>query len=583
MKGESQMKKYAALILAMLMLLTTACQSGGTTAQSEASASSPQQKTEEQAEASKEEPTALAQSEEEQEKSAETEESSQEVSVYPLSDELVTLTYWGPDISSNNSALPTYQDITAYDFWSFVEEQTGVHLDMTIVSMMSEAEQLGLQLASGDYMDLMAINETQVSGGMTALLDQEIATDIAPIVQTDMPNYYSYISANEECMKLSYNDEGQMAGTRSWAEKYVPNQGLVIRQDLVDAMGLEMPTTIDGLHDTLTAMKTEYSLGAPMWLSSSGQNSLSIVGAMGSCGYAGDRGSTTDHLYVDDGQVISALTSDAYRDYLELMHQWYEEGLINSDFATNTDMDAPTGAMLSGDTVVINAMYGQALSIQNSLAADHPEAQLYALPTPVKNPGDTNSFVNTTPLSNTSWRVITTACEDPQLAARYIDWWYTRDGFLTANYGTRDLSYTLDADGTPKYADAVTNNSFGIDAASAVEAYVTTNPVFGLVAMDRTVYLADAQWVDDMIEIWTEQTSSENVLPSGVTLTAEETQQVTAALGDITTAASTETLKFIMGARDFDTWGDYCQNINAMGLEDVVAVYQDAYQRYLAR
>ena len=577
------MKKYAALILAMLMLLTTACQSGGTTAQSEASASSPQQKTEEPAEASKEEPTALAQSEEEPEKSAETEKSSQEVSVYPLSDELVTLTYWGPDISSNNSALPTYQDITAYDFWGFVEEQTGVHLDMTIVSMMSEAEQLGLQLASGDYMDLMAINETQVSGGMTALLDQEIATDIAPIVQTDMPNYYSYISANEECMKLSYNDEGQMAGTRSWAEKYVPNQGLVIRQDLVDAMGLEMPTTIDGLHDTLAAMKTEYSLGAPMWLSSSGQNSLSIVGAMGSCGYAEDRGSTTDHLYVEDGQVISALTSDAYRDYLELMHQWYEEGLINSDFATNTDMDAPTGAMLSGDTVVINAMYGQALSIQNSLAADHPEAQLYALPTPVKNPGDTNSFVNTTPLSNTSWRVITTACEDPQLAARYIDWWYTRDGFLTANYGTRDLSYTLDADGTPKYADAVTNNSFGIDAASAVEAYVTTNPVFGLVAMDRTVYLADAQWVDDMIEIWTEQTSSENVLPSGVTLTAEETQQVTAALGDITTAASTETLKFIMGARDFDTWGDYCQNINAMGLEDVVAVYQDAYQRYLAR
>lgn len=583
MKGESQMKKYAALILAMLMLLTTACQSGGTAAQSEASASSPQQKTEEPAEASKEEPTALAQSEEEPEKSAETEESSQEVSVYPLSDELVTLTYWGPDISSNNSALPTYQDITAYDFWSFVEEQTGVHLDMTIVSMMSEAEQLGLQLASGDYMDLMAINETQVSGGMTALLDQEIATDIAPIVQTDMPNYYSYISANEECMKLSYNDEGQMAGTRSWAEKYVPNQGLVIRKDLVDAMGLEMPTTIDGLHDTLTAMKTEYSLGAPMWLSSSGQNSLSIVGAMGSCGYAEDRGSTTDHLYVDDGQVISALTSDAYRDYLELMHQWYEEGLINRDFATNTDLEANTGAMLSGDTVVINAMYGQALAIQNSLAADYPDAQLYALPTPVKNPGDTNSFVNTTPLSNTSWRVITTACEDPQLAARYIDWWYTRDGFLTANYGTRDLSYTLDADGTPKYADAVTNNSFGIDAASAVEAYVTTNPVFGLVAMDRTVYLADAQWVDDMIEIWTEQTSSENVLPSGVTLTAEETQQVTAALGDITTAASTETLKFIMGARDFDTWGDYCQDINAMGLEDVVAVYQDAYQRYLAR
>ena len=28
-------------------------------------------------------------------------------SIYPLSDETVTLTYWGPDISSSNTALPT--------------------------------------------------------------------------------------------------------------------------------------------------------------------------------------------------------------------------------------------------------------------------------------------------------------------------------------------------------------------------------------------------------------------------------------------------------------------------------------------
>ena len=504
-------------------------------------------------------------------------------SVYPLSEETVTLTYWGPDISSNNTALPTYSNLEAYDFWPFVEESTGVKLDMTIVSMMNESEQLNLVLASGDYMDLMAINEAQVSGGMTSLLDQEIATDIAPIVETCMPNYYAYISADQECMKLSYNDEGQMAGTRSWAEKYVPNQGLVIRQDLVDEMGLDMPNTVSGLHNVLTAMKSEYNLSAPMWLGSSGQNSVSIVGAMGSCGYAGDRGSTTDHLYIEGGNVVSALTSENYKTYLELMNQWYTEGLINADFATNTDMDAATSSMLNNQTVVINAMYGQALSIQNSLEMDNPNARLYALPTLVENEGDTNPFVNTTPLSNTSWRVITTACKDVELAARYIDWWYSEDGFLTANYGTRDLSYELDTNGTPKYADAVINNSFGIDAASAVEAYVTTNPIFGLIAMDRTVYLAGAQWVDDMMGIWTQQSSSEQVLPTGVTLTANETQQVTAALSDITTAASTETLQFIMGTKDFSEWDSYCAKLEAMGLGNILEIYQTAYERYLAR
>lgn len=573
-------KCMAAMLAAVLVLaLFAGC---GTTGDPASSAAQPESAVSEATEAPAETPAAETPAEPvEEEEPASAEEP--EESIYPLSDELVTLTYWGPDVSSNNTALPTYQNMSVYDFWPYVEEQTGVHLDMTVVSMMEESTQLSLTLASGDYMDLMAINESLVSGGMTALLNQEIATDIASVVEEYMPNYYAYISADEECLKLSYNDDGQMAGTRSWAEKYVPNQGLVIRQDLMEEMGMELPTTISGLHDALAALKNEYDMDAPMWLGSSGQNSVSIAGAMGSPGYSGDFGSTTDHFYVEDGKVVSALTSDSYRDYLELMSQWYSEGLVNADFATNTDMGAATTSMLNHETAVINAMYGQALSLQTSLNVDNPDAQLYALPTPVEKDGDVNPFVNTVPLSNTSWRVITTACEDQELAARYIDWWYTRDGFLTANYGTLDLSYTLDADGTPKYADAVVNNSFGIDAASAVEAYVTTNPVFGLVAMDRTVYLAGAQWVDDMMEIWVEQCSNEQVLPTGVSLTAEETEEVTAALSDITTAASTDTLQFIMGTKSFDQWDSYCGNLESMGLSDVLAVYQTAYDRYLSR
>ena len=127
------------------------------------------------------------------------------------------------------------------------------------------------------------------------------------------------------------------------------------------------------------------------------------------------------------------------------------------------------------------------------------------------------------------------------------------------------------------------NNSFGIDASSAVEAYVTTNPIFGLVSMDRTVYLAGEQWVDDMMTIWVEQTSSDQVLPTGVSLTSEETEKVTTALSDITTAASTYTLQFILGDVDFTQWDSYCAEIEAMGLAGVVSVYQNAYERYNAR
>ena len=112
---------------------------------------------------------------------------------------------------------------------------------------------------------------------------------------------------------------------------------------------------------------------------------------------------------------------------------------------------------------------------------------------------------------------------------------------------------------------------------------MTTNPIFGLVSMDRTVYLAGEQWVDDMMTIWVEQTSSDQVLPTGVSLTSEETEEVTTALSDITTAASTYTLQFILGDVDFDQWDSYCAEIEAMGLAGVVSVYQNAYERYNAR
>ena len=201
-------------------------------------------------------------------------------SIYPLTDETVTLTYWGPDISSSNTALPTYSNLEAYDFWPFVEKSTGVKLKMTIVSMASESEQLNLVLASGDYMDIMAINESQVSGGMTSLLNQDIATDIAGIVEEYMPNYYDYISADEDTLKLSYNDDGQMAGTRSWAEYYVPNQGLVVRQDIMEDLGIEAPNTIDELHDLLTAFK-DYGMDAALWLGSSGSELREYRGCSG--------------------------------------------------------------------------------------------------------------------------------------------------------------------------------------------------------------------------------------------------------------------------------------------------------------
>lgn len=569
------MKKLLTLLMVLALVLTMLAGCGNSASSSE-SVSAPVGSSAAVSEPA--EPSAPETAEQEP-SAAETEEVE---SVYPLSEELVTLTYWTPDNSTSNTVLPTYGDMSSYSFWTYVEEQTGVHLKLDVVSMANESEQLNLRLASMDLTDIMAVNESLVAGGISALVADDLIVDIAASVEDDMPNYYAFISGDDTRMKLAYDDSGNMPGIRAYAEKYVPNQGLMIRQDLAEEQGLALPTTIDELHDVLAAFKNAYDMESPLWMGTSGQNSVHIAGALGTIGFAQDMGSSTDHLYLEDGQVVSSLNKEGYRDYLELMHQWYEEGLFSKDFAVQTDMDAANTSILNNQTAVFNSMYGQALTIQDSLQADNPNAMIYAIPTPVENAGDENSFFSESPLSNSSWRVISYNCEDVDLALKYIDWWYTEDGFRTGNYGVEGESYYVE-DGTPYYSELVTDNEWGIDATSAVEAFITTNPVFGLVSMDRTVYLAGADWVSEMLDIWMEQRSDENVIPSGVALTTDETEEVSAILSDISTYASTEILKFIIGSRDISDWDSFVSDVEGMGLEEVLSVYQTAYERYLAR
>lgn len=503
--------------------------------------------------------------------------------IYPLSQELVTITYWGPDQSSSNSALPTYGNIDAYDIWGYVESVTGVHLDLTVVSRSMENEQLNLMLVAGDYTDIMGINASMVSGGLSYLLNENIITDLVGYVQDYMPNYYSFICQSEEKLKLSYDDDGHLYGTRAFAEYYVPNQGLVVREDLVKELNLEMPTTIDGLHEVLTAFKTEFGMDSPLWMGTGGQNGKHIVGAMGSIGFPADFGSISDHIYQKDGVVGSGLLDDGYLDYLKLMNQWYNEGLFLSDFATQTDMEASNTYVLNGETGVFSAMYGQALAVQNSLQSINESAALYAIPTPVKNAGDENPYFNFSPLPNSSWCTVSSSCSEFLLTLRYMDWWFTDDGYYTANYGVEGLSYKFDNNGKPYYTELITDNEWGIDAASAIEAYVLNNPVIGVVAMDRSVYLVGEDWVTEMLDIWVEQANDSCSLPTGVTLTTQESEAISSIIGDTATYATENILKFISGDKDFSEWESYKAGLMNLGLQDVIDTYQAAYNRYIAR
>lgn len=66
---------------------------------------------------------------------------------------------------------------------------------------------------------------------------------------------------------------------------------------------------------------------------------------------------------------------------------------------------------------------------------------------------------------------ITTSCKNPELAARWLDFQYSKEGVLLNWYGIEGKTYTLDANGNPVFMEMITNPGEGVVAQDLLQKY----------------------------------------------------------------------------------------------------------------
>ena len=67
----------------------------------------------------------------------------------------------------------------------------------------------------------------------------------------------------------------------------------------------------------------------------------------------------------------------------------------------------------------------------------------------------------------------------------------------------------------------------------------------------------------------------------GGALNTDESDKVNQFYGDIKTYIQESVLEFVTGTRSLDEFDAYVEHIKDMGIDDVTACWQDAYERYL--
>lgn len=551
-------KKLVALLLSLALVLSLgAC--GGNGESSTSSEASPSSTTEESG-------AAAESGDESQAETAETGEFQ-----LPIVDEPTTLSYFVADDS--NAAIMT-TDWNDNEFYQEMERRTGVHLEFEMVSSADYQTNFNLMIASGNLADMIYVGASYYAEGVDAAIDDGYFLDLTDLVDEYMPNYERIRTSDVQYELLSTTDSGRLGAVYELRQsKQGPWLGLWIRQDWLDDLGLETPVTFDDYHEVLTAFKNEKGATAPLILNFSGSD--------------GEFGTMSGGLNVlnswqldETGKVNFGPYMDAWKEYVTIMHQWYTEGLIDPDFMATDERTADMAKVVTGASGLFAALY--TMPSVYEAASEDPNMNLAPVNPPVMNEGD-EGHIRLRDSYTSGNTAISADSENWEVALRWLDYLYTDEGALLANYGVEGDTFEFDENGEPVFTDKILNNENGWTMTQTVASYLC--PSAGIANWsDWTRELAGVPEKDQACyDVWSEF-SDDWRLPSSVTLTQDESTERAALYADISTIVKEQTAQFISGALDIESnWDAYISALEASGMERAIEITQAAYDRYLAR
>ena len=496
----------------------------------------------------------------------------------PLTDTKENLKLW---MRWENEFISSPSEIKAVQV---MEEQTNVHIEYVTATALEAGEKFGLMIASGDLPDIMFNSTTAYNGGLSALVEDGIIIDMTDLIQKYMPNYRGILAENDDIRRdvtsddgrqmaacsISRNDEGYNA-ERAW-------YGLVVRQDWLTELGLEHPVTIDDWTVMLRAFRDEKGASAPLTVASNGSNAgHSFASAYG----------VTTGLYLDGDTIKFGPAQMAYKDWVDQMASWYAEGLLDPNF-----MSAGFAAGIMADSGNVATNVHGAFTTINGLTGDvfkfmgfptDEDFYVTGVQNPVLNKGDVAQYRNANTCATTIGCMITTPCKNPELAAKWIDYQYSHDAMVLNNYGIEGETYYIDDAGVYHLTDMVLNNEEGLTYSQVLCLNTMAGPgncygIYNWGRLDDTV----VGEVDNCMSVWSKDGTS-MIIPSFITLTIEESEIYSKYYVNIETLAQEKTVKCIMGADTTDNYEEFIEELYGYGLQEVLDVYQAAYDRYRAR
>lgn len=354
------------------------------------------------------------------------------------SGDVIELTFYNADGQEDPWTDPVAQAIT---------EKTGIQLK-TSYPISQNDETVPLMIAEQNYPDLIF-----AKGDAGSLIDAGALIDMTDLIEEYGPNIKKLYGDELDKLKYSADDPSiyQLSSYNVGGEVFTHSGTAQLQWDALKANDYKLPETLEEFE----TMIKDYLAASPTT-----EDGLDRIGFTLSCsdwhwmitlgnpaGFIADGAPDNGQWLIDENnQAMYKFRSEKEKEYFRWMCRMYNEGILDPDFATQTHEDY-IAKIASGRVVALFDTDWDYADGEKVLKTDGKYGSTYA-PIPLTMDKDTKCAALMYQGLTTGYGIgISTSCEDPVAAIKYLDFICSDEGQVLVQWGIEDVNYFIDEEG----------------------------------------------------------------------------------------------------------------------------------------
>ncbi len=470
----------------------------------------------------------------------------------------------------------TRKDFSELSMYQELQTQTNVTIDWELVTAVQRAEQFNLMLAAGDLPDAFVGVNVLDMDQYTRLIEDRLLIPLDDLIEKYAPNIKAFYDKNPELLASFRAEDGQLysipGGVIDKLNKY--NEIIFINEAWLKKINRSMPSTTEEFYEVLKAFSEQDMNGngqndeIPFSFAYGSRIPSMISGAFGTMSSMW----SPSNWYAKDGRLHYAPIDEEYREYVSYLNRLANEGLLDREVFTH-NAQAYRGKIRQ-QPEMIGAWIDQSAGITLG-TLDSNYVPMPALSGPQGKKGMNHSG----PTLRPTGMAITVKNPYPEITLKWLDSIYADEALqISLHRGPQGRNWEYTKDGLIEYfppPEGMPNGEWRHNEAPGVYSPVMIAPD----TVKQKIY-AGPQAVRIELQPMFDADALDNYVPV-LLMSSADSDRFNRLMTDINEYVGERFANWIFTGGLNDEWADYLVQLDKMGMQDALKIYNKYYEAFL--